>query len=330
MRTKFSIWLILLVAIMNQSTNHADEPVPESAGFVANLKLPTLGGVQFWTDLRWWYGWRIQQNKLTDQCRLLNPSNIRHFSGSREACDARLAAIMNDGPWPESPQRVVVCMHGLMRTHRSFASLGKRIEQETPATVIHFGYASTRAPVSEHARALRGLIESLPGQPQIDLVGHSMGNIVARHAIGDWQTEGDPAGVLDRLGRFVMQGPPNQGAQIAKRLQSTTVFEIITGTSGVQLGINWDELQQHLATPPCEFGIIAGAYDMGRFRNPLVDGDSDLIVSVEEAKLSGANDFVIVPVLHSFLMDDKDVQELTLRFLETGAFAADGQRNPLP
>ncbi|MEZ6091109.1 MAG: hypothetical protein R3C05_24425, partial [Pirellulaceae bacterium] len=303
--------LLVLTIMTHPMTGNADEPLYGGDPIAANLKLPTLGGVQFWTDLRWWHGWRIQRNELNSRCRVLSPSHVRYFSGSREACEAKFASIIAEQTWPEPPQRVVICMHGLMRTHRSFGSLAKRIDNETSATSILFGYSSTRAPVHSHAQALRGLIEGLPGNPEIDLVGHSMGNIVARHAIADWQTTGDPTGALDRLNRFVMQGPPNQGAQIAKRLQAMNLFEMITGHSGLQLGVSWDELQQRLATPPCEFGIIAGSFDTGPIRNPLVDGASDLIVSVEEAKLSGASDFLILPVAHSIMMNDARVQDAT-------------------
>lgn len=320
----------LLIAMTNPTQGQSGEPDSEEDSIVANLKLPTLGGVQFWTDLRWWHGWRIQRNEINEHCRVLSPSNVKHYSGSRQACEAKFASIIAEQAWPDPPQKVVVCMHGLMRTHRSFSSLAKRIDKETTSTAILFGYSSTRAPVFSHAEALRGLIEGLPGEPQIDLVGHSMGNIVARHAIADWQNDGDPTHVLDRLHRFVMQGPPNQGAQIAKRLQSMNLFEMITGRSGLQLGVSWDELQHRLATPPCEFGIIAGSFDAGPIRNPLVDGESDLIVSVEEAKLSGASDFLILPVAHSVMMNDARVQEATLRFLQTGSFDPEGVCNPLP
>lgn len=180
-----------------------------------------------------------------------------------------------------------------------------------------------------HAAALRSLMEGLPGNPRIDLVGHSMGNIVARHAIADWQRGGDPKNILPRLGRFVMQGPPNQGAQIAKNLKSLDLFEIVTGRSGIELGGGWEELQVQLATPPCQFGIVAGSIDTGPVKNPLVEGASDFVVSIEEAKLPGAHDFLVVPVLHSFLMDDRDVQTATLRFLETGSFHEGGERSPL-
>lgn len=316
--------------MMNQNTGNADEPEKDSTDWSSLIKLPTLGGMQFWTDLRWWHGWRIQQNKITDQCRILDASNVRHSWGDRTHCEEKFKAIVGEQTWPEPPEHVVVCLHGLMRTQRSYHALGSRIEEETDATTIYFGYSSTRASVAEHAKAFRGLVEGLPGNPKIDLVGHSMGNIVARHAIADWKRDGDSAGVLTRLNRFVMQGPPNQGAQIAKRLKTLNLFEAVTGRSGLELGADWDSIQDKLATPECEFGIIAGCVKTGPIKNPLVEGDSDLVVSVEEAKLSGASDFVVVPCAHSFLMDSKSVNALTVRYLTTGAFAEDGQRNPLP
>lgn len=298
---------------------------------MANLKFPTLGGVQFWTDLRWWYDWRIQQNALTGHCRLLSPNNMRHYSGAQAACEAKLDEIIAEQTWPEPATRVVVCVHGLMRTRGTFASLGKRLGEHDPSlSVVHFGYASTRAPIENHSQALRAVIEGLPGNPKIDLVGHSLGNIVSRHALAYWQVPGnDPHQVISRLGRFVMQGPPNQGAQIARRLQTLGLFEIITGRSGVELGAAWDELQQHLCVPPCQFGIIAGSFNPVGIRNPLVDGESDFVVQLDETKLAGAHDFLTVSNAHSLMMDDKAVQAATIRFLDTGSFSEDGSRNPL-
>ncbi|MEM6474124.1 MAG: lipase, partial [Planctomycetota bacterium] len=49
--------------------------------------------------------------------------------------------------------------------------------------------------------------------------------------------------------------------------------------------------------------------------NPLVDGDGDFVVSVEEAKLEGCETFETYPVLHSFLMDDPKIVERTIELL---------------
>lgn len=323
-----TIAILMLVSLMNADKAQSQENNPVLEALQA-IKLPTLGGMQFWTDLRWWHGWRLQENQVTDHCRILDGSNVRHYFGSRAECEAQFQKYIDQNEWPEAPEKVVVFLHGLMRTHRSYLPLGKRVAAEIGMTPIYFGYASTRSPISSHAQALRGFLEGLPGNPKIHIVGHSLGNIVTRHAIADWNRDGDPRQVLKRLERFVMQGPPNQGAEIAKRLRSLDLFEIVTGRSGIELGGDWNSLKVNLATPSCQFGIVAGQLDTGPVRNPLVEGASDFVVSVEEAKLPGARDFLVLPVLHSFLMDDSAAQDATIRFLNTGAFSEDGKRNPL-
>jgi hypothetical protein len=89
------------------------------------------------------------------------------------------------------------------------------------------------------------------------------------------------------------------------------------------LARHWPKLAATLAVPPCEFGIIAGGRCAARGHNPLLAGDNDLVVTVEETRLGGARDFAVVPVLHTFLMNDPKVRKLTLRFLKHGEFGAD-------
>ena len=50
-----------------------------------NIPLPTLGGLIFWNDLKNVKGWRIQQNKITGYCRVLDPDNIRRGWGGVDA-----------------------------------------------------------------------------------------------------------------------------------------------------------------------------------------------------------------------------------------------------
>jgi hypothetical protein len=54
-----------------------------------------------------------------------------------------------------------------------------------------------------------------------------------------------------------------------------------------------------------------------------------MVVTVEEARLAGAHDFLCVPVIHTIVMDDRAVQEATLRFLEHGYFIAEDKRQPI-
>lgn len=302
-----------------------------------NLKLPTLGGKQFWTDHRWWYGWRVQYNSTMNHWRILDPNDVRHAWGGGQAMMdefAKIVANIDATQHPTPPDEVIVLLHGLMRTTSSMRDITKEVERANqmsatlaadgkPPNRVAFGfsYSSTRTSLDAHAAAFREVIENLPGSPRISVVGHSMGNIVFRHAIADWQRKGDPKGVLPRLQRAVMLGPPNQGSAFAKSLSRLGLFETITGRSGLQLGQVWDEIQKELGTPPCPFVIVAGDISSLPIQNPLLDGrPSDGVVTIDEASLDGAEDLVTVPLLHSFLMNDPKVVRATVDYLSGSSF----------
>ena len=289
----------------------------ENARSLFNLKTPTLGGTQVWTDHVWRRAWRVQQNSLTGHWRLIDDHNIRQAWGTRAACQQELDKQVPDGNL--DTQRVVILMHGLMRTSNSMSGLGAEIRKAHPFTTIALEYASTRASITEHAAALREVIEGLPSQVDISFIGHSMGNIVVRHAIGDWLRMED-AETLRRVKQVIMLGPPNQGASIARQLSKVGLFEFLTGPGGMELGAGWNEFASRLATPHCPFGIVAGNLPPSLLANPLVDGQGDFVVSVEETRLPGEADFLEVPRLHSFLMDDPVVQKAVIKFLDHNSF----------
>ncbi len=280
-----------------------------------NLPMKTGGGAQVWTDHAWRDGFRIQQNALTSHWRLLDKSDIRRAWGSREQVDAALELAKPKAQCTAGDKPTIVLMHGLMRTHHSFKKLGDQLEANGHENVIRFSYASTRTKISDHAAALREVLEDQPADTEFCFVGHSLGNIVTRHLIGDLQRDGDPTGILPRCRAMVMLGPPNQGAAIARRLAPTGLFGVVTGNAGIELGPRWDQLKARLAIPPFPFAIVAGDVSENVIQNPLVDGGSDFVVSLEEAKLDGAEKIVSLPVLHSFLMSDDDACRFTTEFL---------------
>jgi hypothetical protein len=168
-----------------------------------------------------------------------------------------------------------------------------------------------------------------PGVTEINLVAHSLGNLVIRRYLaagyrGELGLRTDP-----RVHRIVMLAPPNNGADLTKTFKNFPVMEWIWGDNAVELATNWDELRQHLATPRCQFGIIAGGKGEPNGRNRLIRGDDDFVVGVEETKLAGARDFVVLPLYHSFIMNDAKVHKYVLNFLHHGYFISDAQRTPL-
>jgi pimeloyl-ACP methyl ester carboxylesterase len=164
---------------------------------------------------------------------------------------------------------------------------------------------------------------------EIHFVGHSLGNLVIRRYLTD-RDKARPEARGPQLGRIVMLAPPNQGAQIAEQLHDNKLFQLIFGVSGNQLSGQWGKVEQRLAIPTCPFGIIAGGRGDEGVNNPMLSGDDDFIVTVEETRLAGAADFLVVPALHTFIMDDPAVRESTLRFLQHGYFVSPKARQPIP
>jgi hypothetical protein len=303
------------------------------------VPMPTLGGKQFWADELHFRHWRIQRNVYTEHCRLLDGQNWRYASGTYDECLAALERIKRERHLPPMKGKAVVVLHGLGRSRASMESLCRFLHDEGGYTVFNVEYPSTRSDMADHARSLRHIINNLHGIEEINFVGHSMGNIVIRHYLGDLDRQ-DPTKVSPnaaaadrrakrRFGRFVMLAPPNQGALLAETFADNLLFKEIAGDAGQQLGRDWSDLEKHLATPGFPFGIISGGKGNGKGYNPILVGDNDGVISVETAKLPGASDFARLQLLHSFIMDNATVQQYTLSFLQHGYFISAAERHPL-
>ena len=306
------------------------------------LTPPTLGGKQFWADVLFFHGWRIQRNVSNGGYRLLDGNNLRHASGSFEQCRDRLEKIKREQNLPPMSGKAVVVLHGLIRSRSSMSKLCDYLRKRGRYQVFNVTYPSTREPIARHAQGLQRIIENLEGIDEINLVGHSLGNIVVRKYLAGGEGKGLPDG---RIGRAVMLAPPNHGSRIAAALGDNAVFRLVNGPAGQELGCEWDEFKGELAMPDVEFGIIAGGRGdlleredespdndqaaAKRGYNPWLPGDNDGTLTVACTRLAGARDFVVLPAIHSFIMNDKTVHEYTLRFLQHGCFISADRRCPI-
>ena len=206
-----------------------------------NWKVATLGGTQFWTDVRVEGGWRIQRNSHFGHFRLLDDAEVRQAWGSEKACTAELEKNLKSGTVKSYSGKVVILLHGMCRTWQSMKSLEEYLESQG-YTVINFRYASTRQQVGEHARYLKRVIGELsPNVTEINFVGHSLGNIVVRHYLGDCAKSRE-LNLDSRIKRMVMIGPPNQGSRMARMLKDSVTFKLVAGASGAELSLGWDDL----------------------------------------------------------------------------------------
>jgi len=293
------------------------------------IPLATLGGKQFWGDELVYRTWRIQRHIYTGHCRLLDGDDIRRASGTFEACHAYLANYCREHNLPPMQGRVVLVLHGMIRTRRAMLPLAQHVDDTlSDATVVCLSYPSTRASVADHAARLARVVENLgSGVTQIDFVGHSLGNIVVRHYLADQvaaRGEVDP-----RFGRMVMIAPPNRGSLRAMAWSQRRLFQIVMGCPGQELSVGWQQLKSRLATPPFKFGIIAGAKGNGRGWKRYLPGDDDGCISVATTRLAGAHDFINVKARHTFIMNHRVVQEYTARFLAARHFVSEEARQPI-
>jgi len=254
---------------------------------------------------------------------LLDSENYRRALGTYDACRAKFDELVEAEPISPKSKQAVVLLHGLLRSRDCMIPLADYLAEQGNYEVVNISYPSTQADVRSHAKSLAKVLDNLEGVEEVNFVAHSLGNLVVR----DWMHEHyDRESAKFKLGRLVMLGPPNNGAQFARTLKDNRLFGIVTGPSGKQLGEDWEELAKHLDTPCCEFGILAGS---AAIPNPLVDGNDDGMVAISETKLPGAADFRVLPYHHGLIRSCDVVGEMTLSFLQHGYFTKAEERTPL-
>ena len=319
---------VVLSLVLAASALPAQDPeglLPGSPVVATLMRLPvrTLGGDQFWADEFVRSGWRIQKNVFSDHYRLLDQDNYRRALGTYDACRVRFDELVEAEPISPKSKQAVVLLHGLIRSRDCMVPLGDYLAEHGSYEIVNVSYPSTQADVRAHAASLAKVLDNLEGIEEVNFVAHSLGNLVIRQ----WMHEHYRAEKTTfKLGRFVMLGPPNNGAQFARKFKENRLFSLVAGPSGQQLGEDSDELAKSLGTPCCEFGILAGT---SAIANPFVDGGDDGIVAVSETKLPGAADFRVLPFHHGHIRSKDVVGEMTLRFLQEGYFISADERTPL-
>ena len=216
---------------------------------------------------------------------------------------------------PAQASECIVLLHGLWRTEGSMEQMQDELV-EAGFTVRNISYQSTDQTIRELAdEAVPRAVDACGSAQRIHFVTHSMGGILIRQYLAEHD--------IDRLGRVVMLGPPNQGSEVVDTYLRMPGFEWFAGPAGLQLGTGEASIPRSLGPATFDVGIIAGTQSINPILSTLLPDRDDGKVSVEATRVEGMNDHVELPVTHVFMMRDEDVIGQVLHYLQHGRFDKD-------
>ena len=209
----------------------------------------------------------------------------------------------------------VVFLHGLARTSASMEKVASHFE-ESGYAVANVDYPSRHLPIEELAPlAVEAGLDECPTGADVHFVTHSLGGILVRYYL----EKGDISG----LGRVVMLAPPNQGSEVVDSLHGLPGFKLLNGPAGLQLGTDENSVPLMLGPVDYDVGVIAGTETFNPILSQYLENPDDGKVSVENTKVEGMSDFLVVPHAPPFIMKSSAAIEQAFAFIETGRFVHD-------
>jgi hypothetical protein len=206
---------------------------------------------------------------------------------------------------------LVVYVHGLWLSGNEAGILLRRLSRQLNAKTRAFSYASMTSSISDSARALATFLRAQRADT-LHLVGHSLGGLVILKLFENGEDAQLPPG------RIVLLGSPLNGSRAAQNLARLPFGRIIMGR-----GVREDLLRERERrwTGQRELGVIAGSVGIGLGRLVGVHGaPSDGTIFVEETRLPGILEHLVLRVSHTALPYSSTVARQTAAFLSDGNF----------
>lgn len=199
--------------------------------------------------------------------------------------------------------RRVVLLHGIWMPAASMAWHAARLRRAgfQPEVFSYFGAARG------HDSAMRQLVERL-GRSPTHVLAHSLGGLIALTVL-----QRHPELPVERIVCF---GSPLRGSRAAHALRRRrwTAFCLGHAADLLDHGLaEWNGRPQ--------LGIIAGSKRLGLGQLfAAFDGDHDGTVAVDETRIPGVADHLVLPESHASLLFSREASRQAVAFLRQGRF----------
>ena len=198
----------------------------------------------------------------------------------------------------------LVLIHGMGRTPLSMLRLRRRLRRAGHRPIL-FGYSPTLETLQGATTRLVKLIDRRVGSGDYALVGHSLGTVIIRTALGQLENR-MPAACF-------FLAPPLLACKAARFFSRFRLYRLLMGEMGQLLA---DEaFMRQLPMPAVPTRIYAGVGGPRAAWLPFGMDANDGILSVSEATGPFAGDVVEVPSIHTFIMHSKRVAADIASFL---------------
>jgi pimeloyl-ACP methyl ester carboxylesterase len=207
----------------------------------------------------------------------------------------------------------VVIVHGLWMPGVEMLLLQRRLEAAGFATRV-FRYRSVRDGLDANAERLAEFVTGVPGDT-VHFVGHSLGGVLILCMLERFAPE--------HGGRVVCLGSPLTGSCSARAVRPWPGGPTVLGKCMLDLlerggCARWNG--------PRELGIVAGRVSIGlgcllsRLGLGQLTAPNDGMVAIDETRLPGATDHIVVRASHTSLLWSAEAAREVAHFLRHGRF----------
>lgn len=222
------------------------------------------------------------------------------------------ALIIFPGLSSAATEDCVILLHGLTRTKYSMQNLAYTLRKQH-YLVVNESYPSRSNTINTLAETyISPMVDKcLQQHPKhIHFVTHSLGGIIVQQYLQHHK--------IKRLASIVMLGPPNHGSPLADFLHQTCGKSYLLGRPLQELTTQ----RQDIPMQPGHYkiGIIAGSFNVNPLGKFIFHEPNDGKVGVSSTKLKHMDDFIVLPVAHTFMMGSETVKAQIIHFLNHGCF----------